>query len=824
MVLGWMSQDLPQYELWQKCRDWLITVGALERNIDCNHLKELGAALKDGVRLCKLANILKEGCIEKSSIYVIISDSSVMDSIDEKIYDAVRYQNEDSEEAQIYDRIVVQREAVEDIWKSFKPECQREHQIKELLDTETNYLKNCLEMLMADFYTPLKHFISTHDFKTIFGNIADIYQIHQSFHSNLRRAVLITFGLEQRLTTEAETSIGSVFMRNKTAFLAYAEYCAHIKSARECLDELERKEPVTKRKISELTKRQDFSLQDLLSVPFQRICKYHLILKNIVESTDIRDPERLILQKAFEACADIVNYVNEVKRDYELMDVIISIERSIVGIEEHPDFKMYGRLQLDGYAKLADSKEVNAKPKQRYVFIFERVILICKKQKNSTYEFKSAYKMADYSLEDTVPDNGSPISIAKPTNTITRKWTQSFFDNTSITLIKLDKSGQTEHSLQIVLKSLQQREIWKKKILEAMEKNYPTIGRTRHHELSYTTFEDPTDCDVCHKLLLGKFYQGYKCMRCNRNFHFECLSTAYCRQRSSQSRISDPGFLSVQTFRNDRYVALQSVHSSDPNVLSFELGEEIIVHQENDDGTLFGRRTMLPGKSGIISKETVRQLSGQISQRESTASISNFDQFDNGRSTTLCSQKIIDVFSDVPTVESQPWYFGSKDRHQANELLSGKPDGTFIVRLSPKENKHVISVCYMAGCKHMKIEKVEFPGSTWKYYLHDGRLFSSIVELVEYHRKNSLAEGFDKIDTVLTRTLLKTRVYRVIHDYKHQSNENSKYLELRKGQIVQVLDTTGEENFWWRFQAGDRTGFFPLTFVAAVVDESENGA
>ena len=72
-----MSQDLPQYELWQQCRDWLINVGALERNIECNHLRELGAALKDGVRLCKLANILKDGCIEKSSIYVIISDSSV---------------------------------------------------------------------------------------------------------------------------------------------------------------------------------------------------------------------------------------------------------------------------------------------------------------------------------------------------------------------------------------------------------------------------------------------------------------------------------------------------------------------------------------------------------------------------------------------------------------------------------------------------------------------------------------------------------------------------------------------------------------------------
>ena len=282
----------------------------------------------------------------------------------------------------------------------------------------------------------------------------------------------------------------------------------------------------------------------------------------------------------------------------------------------------------------------------------------------------------------------------------------------------------------------------------------------------------------------------------------------------------------MQAFKYDRYVALQSVHSQDPNVLSFDQGEEIIVHQENDDGTLFGRRTLLPGRSGIISKETVKRISAQLShQRESTTSLGNLEQLDmGGRSPTLCSQKVIEFSPNATSVESQPWYFGSKDRHQANELLAGKPDGTFIVRLSPKENKHVISVCYMSGCKHMKIEKVEFPGGLLKYYLHDGRLFSSIVDLVEYHRNNSLAEGFDKIDTKLMKTLLKTRVYRVVQDYKHQSNESSKYLELRRGQMVHVLDTAGEENLWWRFQAGDRTGFFPLTFVAAVTDESENGA
>ena len=56
-------------ELWEQCADWLVSAGVLE--FDEIKLRELAAALKDGVRLCKLANRLIDGCVDYRQIYQI---------------------------------------------------------------------------------------------------------------------------------------------------------------------------------------------------------------------------------------------------------------------------------------------------------------------------------------------------------------------------------------------------------------------------------------------------------------------------------------------------------------------------------------------------------------------------------------------------------------------------------------------------------------------------------------------------------------------------------------------------------------------------------
>uniref|UniRef100_A0A7E4ZXQ4 Guanine nucleotide exchange factor n=1 Tax=Panagrellus redivivus TaxID=6233 RepID=A0A7E4ZXQ4_PANRE len=731
--------------------------------------------------------------------------------VDKKLYDVAHYPFEEDSDHQIYNRIVLQPPAaVEDVWSTFKPTSERDHAIRELLETETNYVKKCLEMLMRDFYTPLKTCMATEDFKVAFGNIAAIYKVNQSFHENLRRAVLYTLKLERRHSQDGDLSIGSVFVKTKMCFLAYAEYCAHMKFARERLDEIERKEPMTKATIERLIQTSasgcQFRLQDLLLLPFQRICKYGLLLMKIIENTDMADPDRESLIEGLEAAKDVMDYVNETKRDYEHIEVSRSIERSIDKMRPTLDFTNFGRLQLDGPVRLSGT---GIKTKERHVFFFEKKLLICKKLKNSQFVFKYAYKTADFKLQE--PSISEPATLTKP-GTLSHKITLTFGD-TSFVLLRDTEIGVQE--LCLTLKSAQQRDMWRKKFRDALDKNSPAAGIRNGHVLQYKTYDAPTNCDRCHKLLLGKFFQGYYCQKCKRNFHYDCIDQVLGCKDPTPTRISDPspvaGFIAAprHSMTDEPFIAMRTVSSQDPQVLNFQEGERLFIYNDYGDGTFLGRRMNVPGVSGIVSRSDVIPESSLPSQ----GSAQNPEPLDEtGKPITLASQYVVDEVVESTALEAQPWYFGPKGRQQANEMLMGKPDGTFIIRLSVCENTKILSVAFGGVGKHMKIEMTMEPTGI-KYYLHDDRLFDSVFDLIAYYRKNTLAEGFDTINTVLTHTLLKTKTYRVLQDYKHPRVDAAKYLELRRNDIVEVIDTRGEEMGWWRFQDGTRSGFFPISYV-----------
>ena len=46
--------------------------------------------------------------------------------------------------------------------------------------------------------------------------------------------------------------------------------------------------------------------------------------------------------------------------------------------------------------------------------------------------------------------------------------------------------------------------------------------------MQLTTFPQNTDCFHCFKKLHGKFYQGYRCLRCQANLHKACLAECAC--------------------------------------------------------------------------------------------------------------------------------------------------------------------------------------------------------------------------------------------------------------------------------------------------------
>uniref|UniRef100_A0A915DIR0 SH2 domain-containing protein n=1 Tax=Ditylenchus dipsaci TaxID=166011 RepID=A0A915DIR0_9BILA len=133
--------------------------------------------------------------------------------------------------------------------------------------------------------------------------------------------------------------------------------------------------------------------------------------------------------------------------------------------------------------------------------------------------------------------------------------------------------------------------------------------------------------------------------------------------------------------------------------------------------------------------------------------------------TSVCTM----VEKDIDTINC-----GIKQRMQKVSHIPLDNRRRLIVRRF-YENEHT---WYEGRGKHMKIE---FCQENQQYYLHDGRMFDSIIELVNFYRANNLSEGFNNLDVTLKGTPLKGNIYRALHDYK--GSTPFKYLSMAKGDL-----------------------------------------
>lgn len=87
------------------------------------------------------------------------------------------------------------------------------------------------------------------------------------------------------------------------------------------------------------------------------------------------------LKRAREAMLDVAGYINEAARDSEHIAVIKKVQDHIVEWQppSEVDLMCYGRLIKDGDIRIKSHAE--QKTKNRYVFIFDKAMLICKQLK-----------------------------------------------------------------------------------------------------------------------------------------------------------------------------------------------------------------------------------------------------------------------------------------------------------------------------------------------------------------------------------------------------------------------------------------------------------
>jgi len=378
---------------------------------------------------------------------------------------------------------------------SLQPKEKRDFIIKELLETEANYVE-VLNMLRKHFIRPIAT-IKDQDKKVIFMNIKELGESHGGFYKEILEAV----------TGKSRKRVGEVFLEYKERFLKYGEYCAQLPKATALLDILINKDDSIKEEVAKCEKTAGkFKLGDLLTVPMQRILKYHMLLQRLMQQTANMHEEFHSIQQAYEAMLDVSEFINEVKRDSEQLDLIKAIQVSITdwNIQDiNMELKDYGRLRKDSELKI-QSHDNTSKTKIRYVFVFDKMLLICKQTRGDHYSFKEGLKVQDYKVQDV-----SSRRLSRDA-----RWAYSFM------LVHKENL----HAYTLFARTEEEKNKWIEAIKEALNNEVPSQRFNSTHDPVMHTFDKPTSCQYCHKLLKGLFYQGYLCSVCQRAMHKECIS------------------------------------------------------------------------------------------------------------------------------------------------------------------------------------------------------------------------------------------------------------------------------------------------------------
>ncbi|XP_045145293.1 guanine nucleotide exchange factor VAV2 [Echinops telfairi] len=694
-------------------------------------------------------------------VYRSLEELADEHDLGEDIYDCVPREEEGDDIYEDIIKVEVQQPMIRYMQRmGMSEEDKRNCCLLEIQETEARYYRT-LEDIEKNYMSPLGLVLSPGDMAAIFINLGDLIKVHHSFLRAIDLSMMAGGG-----------SLAKVFLDFKERLLIYGEYCSHMEHAQNTLNQLLAAREDFRQKVEECTlKVQEgkFKLQDLLVVPMQRVLKYHLLLKELLAHSTDR-PERQQLKEALEAMQDLAMFINEVKRDKETLKKIGEFQNSIENLQVK--LEEFGRPKIDGELKVRSI--VNHAKQDRYLFLFDKVVIVCKRRGYS-YELKEIIELLFHKMTDD-PMNNKDIKKSHG-----KMWSYGFY------LTHL----QGKQGFQFFCKTEDMKRKWMEQFQMAMSNIKPDKATANHHSFQMYTFDKTTNCRACKMFLRGTFYQGYLCTKCGVGAHKECLEVM------PPCKISFPADL----------VSLP------PRLLPSPQG-----------------RLVQTRKSGFFPSSSVKPC-----------------PVDGRPPISRPPSREIDY-------SAYPWFAGSMERQQTDNLLKAHASGTYLVRERPAEAEHfAISIKFNEEVKHIKVVEKD----NW-IHITEAKKFESLLELVEYYQCHSLKESFKQLDTTLKypyksreRALSRTSsrspascapysfsflspqglslapqgpsapfwsvfTPRVIGTAVARYNfaaRDMRELSLREGDVVKIYSRIGGDQGWWKGEANGRVGWFPSTYV-----------
>jgi len=411
---------------------------------------------------------------------------------------------------------------------------KREHIINEILDTEEGYVRH-LETIVESYVPALQPYLTPEDNAAVFLNIDQLCTLHVNFHRELSIVLAPCPGMDVPCKADLST-----FQRYKERFLVYAYYCTHLDASQKRVDRLNKK-PAFRNTVEELNTKykRRISLKSQLSVCFQRVLKYKLLLADLLKNTPAEHHEHVMVTEALHAMEDVASFINEFKRDYETVSEMEQIQRTLkftssVGGSLESLRSDFGRHVHDG--EVAIQMEGSNKKEVRSAFLFEKTLLLCSVSSGSggggvVNEVKHIMDVENLIVKNTQPTTRRKSSRQrkeeeKVAHCFTLCMRQQCEDEN-----REGGRGAGVTGCRVFTKTEQLKRSWLTAIRQCIRVvNMPDEmeGGGGSHMFRLTTFDHVDGyhtCGVCKKLLLGLVSQGYMCQNegCGFKVHAGCL-------------------------------------------------------------------------------------------------------------------------------------------------------------------------------------------------------------------------------------------------------------------------------------------------------------
>ena len=395
---------------------------------------------------------------------------------------------------------------------SFSKKNKRDYPIKEFLESENKYLTN-LCMVRDYFMLQLQH-LNPEAAKIIFYRLPDLIFLHGSILRSLK---------------SEEKGVGRTVLDHSADFAVYKEYVTNLDQAMAVLEAEESRDKVKKELVKcQLAAKSPFPLSAHITLPFQRLLKYHLLLAEVLKHTPEDHPEHMELTQAHDYMKNFNSEVNEAKREKEEVEkqliqdekdlaILANLTRTIKSM------RLENNVRLQDFGRLRRAGELEVEGRNTdYAFLLDSILLVCNKPRlmQQRYRFKFSVKLADFKVDTNAAGQDT---------------------------IRLLPRTPGLNPILLVPRSLPELDLWLRALLTCMDLICPSQNQDSGHVPLLSCLAG-SRCSYCDRQFVGVLGQGYRCRACPALLHKQCLADQVCQALEEPVEMRRTGSMALPSF------------------------------------------------------------------------------------------------------------------------------------------------------------------------------------------------------------------------------------------------------------------------------------